>query len=206
MLGFGSKQKKFWKWFEKNSDKIFNFEKDPGKVFELLKKKLKSVNKDLTFEFSPILENGKREFVISADGIFSSFADVIDLVDEAPDLPNWEIVSFRQRKSIKDTVLKINEIELATENMFFLYELEGDNRLSLNIYIKNLDQSKIKTYIQAAFILLDCALGEFDVETKIARIDIQKLDDDGQIEKLYKFEEIAEIFDEFYKDREVEEE
>ncbi len=89
LFGVGGKateEEKFWVWFQKHSNDIFYFERDREKVFEKLTAALTNVNKDLTFEFSPIRVNGKREFVISAGGIKSAFSSVESLCQAAPDL------------------------------------------------------------------------------------------------------------------------
>src|ERR1700722_18171438 len=58
----------FWKWFQSNEDTLFNFEKNREQTFDKLGAEMHKLNPSLTFEFGPI-EDGKREFVISADGI-----------------------------------------------------------------------------------------------------------------------------------------
>jgi hypothetical protein len=57
----------FWKWFVDNEDELFNFERDQDVVFDALSDALHLVSEQLTFEFGP-KEDGRREFVISADG------------------------------------------------------------------------------------------------------------------------------------------
>ena len=88
LFGVGGKateEEKFWVWFQKHSNDIFHFERDREKVFEKLTAALTNVNKDLTFEFSPVRENGKREFVISAGGIKSAFS-IGDVTVKAEDV------------------------------------------------------------------------------------------------------------------------
>lgn len=67
----------FWDWFSKKAHLYFNFEQDQVVLFSKLKAALEKINPDLTFEFSPIFEDGSREFIISADGIKSVFPTVI---------------------------------------------------------------------------------------------------------------------------------
>jgi hypothetical protein len=63
-----SSEKKFWKWFVEHSEELFNFEADQERIFDELSTQLKNIHESLTFEFSSV-QNNKREFVISADGI-----------------------------------------------------------------------------------------------------------------------------------------
>jgi hypothetical protein len=94
------KYAEFWKWFEINQDKFFDFAKPDQKVekdFDLLSGALGKVNGDLTFEFGPKAEI--REFVISAGGLKKSFPDVVLLAKAAPILPKWKVIQFRPRRS-----------------------------------------------------------------------------------------------------------
>src|ERR1700733_10250810 len=100
------KQTEFWKWFIKNQEAIYHFEDDQETIFGQLSEKLKAINANLAFEFSPVRKDGTREFCISADGVKASFPDVIALVEKAPDLPSWEIYAFRQR--VPGDGIKIN--------------------------------------------------------------------------------------------------
>jgi len=65
----------FWKWFEANHAELFDFERDQDRIFDRLAAEMHKVDHDLTFEFGP-KENGKREFIISADGIVRAFPKV----------------------------------------------------------------------------------------------------------------------------------
>src|SRR5215470_7188766 len=79
MFNFGSKYKNFWKWFLSHEDEMFHFEADQERVFDKLAMALRRVHPDLVFEFSSI-QNGRREFVISAAGIKKAFPEVTALV------------------------------------------------------------------------------------------------------------------------------
>ena len=71
-----SKEVQFWRWFQKNEDTVFHFEKDRERLFDQVSTALQAVNPDLTFEFGPIRNDGKREFIISTGGIRSAFPSV----------------------------------------------------------------------------------------------------------------------------------
>lgn len=90
----------FWNWFSKNKEIYFYLEKNLEALFSKLKTELEKIHPDLVFEFSPLLQDGTREFVISADGIKSISPVVIDLVKQAPKLKNWKIVQIFDQKSI----------------------------------------------------------------------------------------------------------
>jgi hypothetical protein len=91
----------FWIWFQNNQNALFDFEKDREKTFGMLSAQLHKVNPTLTFEFGPI-EQGQREFTISADGIKDAFPAVEALYAAAPQLPRWKFLKFRQRRLPSD--------------------------------------------------------------------------------------------------------
>ncbi len=64
----------FWQWFAQNEEMLLQFSANQDKVFNMLGKELAKVH-ELTFEFGPN-ENGRQEFVISADGIVAEFPDL----------------------------------------------------------------------------------------------------------------------------------
>lgn len=92
-----SKEKRFWKWFQKNEDQLFNFERNQEPIFDDLQKRMTAVAQNLTFLFGPIRDDGKREFIISADGRAESFPAVEALHDAAPLLPRWIWIKYRPR-------------------------------------------------------------------------------------------------------------
>lgn len=95
---FFSPEEKFWTWFLQNDENLFNFERNQEKVFDMLAYELSQVHPDLTFEFGPVLENTKREFVISAGGIKKAFPAVENLYNSSPKIEKWIITKFRPRR------------------------------------------------------------------------------------------------------------
>jgi hypothetical protein len=77
---------------------LFDFERDQDRIFDRLAAEMHKVDHDLTFEFGP-KENGKREFIISADGNIRTFPKVETLYAAAPVLPHWTIIKFRPRRA-----------------------------------------------------------------------------------------------------------
>ncbi|WP_406660698.1 hypothetical protein V7O66_12775 [Methanolobus sp. ZRKC3] len=81
---FKSKEQKFWSWFLKNEERLLNFEQDQDVIFREMHSQLQQVDQDLVFEFGSTLDNGGREFVLSAGGIESTFLVVEALHSAAP--------------------------------------------------------------------------------------------------------------------------
>jgi hypothetical protein len=113
------KEQQFWKWFGNNSDRLFQLEEEyRDTIFRELSKQLHKVNKGLAFAFSNIRENGKREFVVSADGNKKLFPKVLKLVESAPSFGTWEVVAFRQPVGCFDVNLLNAESAKVAENDF----------------------------------------------------------------------------------------
>jgi hypothetical protein len=169
MCTLGSKYNKFWKWFEAHEEEIFHFERKQEKVFDKLASRLRRVHPDLVFEFSSVSE-GRREFVISAGGIKAAFPEVTALVREAPALSQWKIIAFRQRHDIPE--IRCGDKTLERDAVFFDYIPAGDT-VDLLLFMPGLAESSaegITGLKTIGYLLLDAAVGEYDVETKIAGI------------------------------------
>lgn len=185
---FVNKYHNFWTWFIKHSDEFFHLdENNVEPLFKKLSKQLAKINRDLTFEFSVELMDGKREFIISADGIYSTFPDVINLVEAAPKLDHFIITAFRQKG--KEFTIQYNEVELDPADVFFSYEAYSD-QIDIVLYIKGYTDNQ--DLDGAAFILLDTLIGEYDVATKIRHIDFLPLEENLTIKPIIELPDIVD--------------
>ena len=159
----------FWKWFQSNEDTLFNVEKNREQTFDKLGAEMHKLNPSLTFEFGPI-EDGKREFVISADGIKEAFPQVEALYAAAPSLPRWKFVKFRPRRKPMD----VNYEGVSVRATSVTVQLVRNGQLAdLTVFIPNYSEADRKPYMAIAFLLLDDALGEYDVETRVGQIKVE---------------------------------
>jgi hypothetical protein len=158
-------QEKFWNWFIQHDVELFDFEVDQERIFDKLASELERIDPNLTFEFGP--KRAKREFVISAGGIKSAFPAVVSLVNAAPALGQWEVIAFRPRRTPVNVVEfrghRIDPVEVR----FTL--LDNGEIAGLFLFIPGLpnDDASLK---QIGYLLLDEALGEYDVETRLGLI------------------------------------
>lgn len=188
-----TKEEAFWKWFQANEVRLFDFEQDREKVFEELSRELKKVNPDLVFEFSP-KKNEKRDFTVSADGIKDAFPAVIALVDKAPVLERWNILKFRQRgKPVVN--IRLNGEELSTDQFKFTIEPDGE-KAGITLYIDGYDPSRRDLFAKAGFLFLDNCLGEYDMETKVGFVEFGPASVSSSIPK-QSLSELPETFDKF---------
>jgi len=169
----GSPEQEFWKWFQSNETALFDFENDQERIFDRIGNALHKIDPALTFEFGP-KEGGRREFVISADGIRSAFPKVEALYAAAPSLPRWKFIKFRPRRAPMD--ITYGSITVKARSVVVGLEPAGP-KANLTIFIPGYSRTAHQTYMAIAFLLLDEALGEYDVETRIGNIDIKPLTD-----------------------------
>jgi hypothetical protein len=157
----------FWNWFRGHEPALFEFERDQGRVFAQLAAALRNVHPDLVFEFGPV-EGGRREFVVSAGGIKSAFPAVESLVECAPTLPRWRFTKFRPRRHVSGA-FTLGPVHITTDRVFVSYE-RANGLWHLVVHLPGFTPTPEQWYEQAGYLLLDQALGEYDVETKLGSI------------------------------------
>jgi hypothetical protein len=189
-----SPQEWFWEWFEANEDKLYDFDTDRAKKFKELKTALSKVHPDLTFEFGPI-ENGARDFVISADGLKDAFPYVESLYAKAPVLNRWRFIKFRPRR--EGLGISIDGLKLNTEDIEVSLETDSD-KVGLTVFIKGYNEALKDSFTKAAFLLLDFTLGEYDMVTKVGFIEIKPYEEVSNY-KRHNLSALPRIFDEFIK-------
>ena len=196
---FKTPEERFWIWFEKNATEIESIESagKPG-IAQELSEELKKVDPGLTYEIGGF-PGQTREFIISADGISSVVPAVKRLAEIAPDIPGWEIIAFRPRQGT-DFSIKFDHIELSPEDIWFTAEEDG-NRLGLILYLPNLDSEHRNTVVGASFIMLDIAIGEYDVITKIGFIEHKQVPDNPKDHGLRSFDQLAQTVDSYFNEQ-----
>jgi hypothetical protein len=117
-------------------------------------------------------KNGRREFVISADGIRSAFPIVEELYATAPRLPRWTFIKFRPRRPPFDIDYK--NVSVKASAVVAHVKLVGE-RADIDLFIPGYTNDPKRTYTAIAYLLLDQALGEYDVETRVGQIVVKPI-------------------------------
>lgn len=191
------KEQVFWRWFAENSATYLRFE--PGApnqsaVLNQLGKQLERVNRHLKFEIGLKPDSAGRELVISADGRQEAFPAVQALVAAAPALPDWEITAFRQRQNLGDVSLQIEGVEYSPESLWFTLRPEGEV-IGVDLYLKGVADPTSEATLMVCFLMLDIALGEYDVETRVGTINPMLAPHDPETQGLKPFLTFPEEFD-----------
>jgi hypothetical protein len=182
-----SPEDQFWKWFESNSDSLKNLKRNHTKLIESVHSELSKVSEGLTFEIGSKELYG-NDFIVSADGMRERFSSVIRLVGAAPSLSGWRIVAFRQPKGTHFTV-EFGKQKLSPDDLWFT-TTPNAYLLDVTFYAKGLTRRNKEMIQGAVLIALDAALGEFDVETKIGKIDLKPAPRNPQNVGLKSFHEL----------------
>ena len=187
-------EQRFWAWFVANEERLFHFDRDREAVFDLLGGALSLVHKDLTFELGPV-SGGRRQFTISAGGIKGAFPAVVALADHAPPLDRWEIVRFRQRhRTLCD--IELNGLSVRVAEVEFSLLRNGD-AVGICLYLPGYSEARRVDFRSIGYLMLDQALGEFDVETKIGAIEMSAPPASMDVPR-HPLKNLAKMFDELW--------
>jgi hypothetical protein len=185
----------FWQWFLSNEERLYTFDPDDvevrEKLFDELSAVLERVGDHLCFEFGPPEE--KREFVISADGIKDGFPAVVALKKTAPRLDRWEIIAFRPRRCPMPVIE--NNVTIDPADVEFSLFTEDDVP-GIQLFLPGMPEVDAqKTYRSIGYLLLDQALGEYDVETAVGPIEMVATPSEAKPER-FPLRELPRMFDE----------
>lgn len=189
MFRGGSAEVRFWEWFANNSARLSVVKTCREPVCNELYSRMRKVNKNLVFSFGPV-EDGRREFVVSADGIRSVFPSVRKLVAAAPEISGWRITAFRPPTGT-DHKIRIDNRDICADDVWFAAKPRG-NQIDLALFIRGLERMSEKAGASLVFLMLDHALGEYDVETKLAGLGYYPLPYDPASQGLRPFQELPD--------------
>lgn len=196
VLGCESREEEFWSWFKKNEDRIYNFENNQDQIFAEIKDHLHKYKEGLVFEISRSKE-GTREFVVSGDGIKEYFPDVTSLVSKAPELDRWDIIAFRPRiDSFSEFKLVYEGVEFSPDNILFK-AVNSQRGFDLVIFHPKYTEDDRNIIIGGSYILLDMAIGEFDVATGIRYINFKPMPQDVYDVDLLPISKLRSVFDSY---------
>ena len=190
---FGTKkataQDKFWNWFAKHDAELYDFEFNRERVFDKLSYELGKIDPNLTFEFGP--KRPKREFVISAGGIKSAFPAVVLLANAAPALERWTVIAFRPRRTTIN-IIEFRDKRIDPKEVQFSL-LDNGKIAGIYLFLPGFQEADVDLK-QIGYLLLDEALGEYDVETRLGLIKMLSPDEPSNEER-YPLVELPELFD-----------
>lgn len=159
----------FWKWVGGHVSELRAVKTGEEPVVNELSAELDKAAPGLVFELG--VGSDPFEFIISADGAKERFDAVKRLAGKAPTIPGLKVIAFRPRKEIDGFEMHLGELKLAAAEVKYLSGVEKDGKLSIDLYIEGYDATTEDAVKRAGFVLLDSAIGEFDMETRIGGIE-----------------------------------
>lgn len=108
-------------------------------------------------------------------------------------MEKWKIVAFRQPTSLDIELTADNKI-LSPKQIWF-YAIPNLDKLDLLIFVEHFSDIDENFIIMAIFVLLDAALGEYDVETVIGRLEFHELPEHPKELHLKPFVELPKFVD-----------
>jgi hypothetical protein len=198
MFGFDRRRKdpvaEFWDWFttngaaiERDARAVSNATPASKLIVQDLGMRLARVSPDVVHEIG-ISPEDLVELIISADGLAAAFPAVSALVGAAPQLRNFKFTAFRPREG--PVQLNIYGKQVGFEHARYRANPEGD-RFGLDVFIDV--EGTAHEIGTIGFLLLDAALGEYDVGTGIGSIEFHA----GAPEDAKPLDELASEFDAF---------
>jgi hypothetical protein len=159
----------FWIWFAAHKDEVATIQATRTPIVDSLVAELHKVDPRLTYEVGNNMQ--PREIIITADGNKDGFPAVITLAAAAPVIPGWKVIPFRQPQA-HDSV-EVGGVLLKTEDIYFHATPVEDHRLALMLWVKP-TRELTPRILQLAGLLVDSAVGEYDLATRLAGMEMQK--------------------------------
>ena len=191
LFGGGGSEKGFWKWFSENCQQIAEINDGNLLIQPKLDKQLKKFDKTLGYELARN-ESGENFFYVSTQFVREVIPFVMNLVNAAPEIPNWNIQKFIPKKNIYIPIIW-NALELKQEELGFEYTLYK-SQAHLRIYIKGYDM-KDERHRVISVSFLKAAFGEFDFITKIGALEFVPYDTASLDKKIVDLSKLVEIVD-----------
>ncbi|WPR70616.1 DUF695 domain-containing protein [Flavobacterium sp. NG2] len=162
----------FWKWFEANEKTFYNVVKKGTTIekdfFNTLTPKLDALHEGYFF-LTGMCDEKTAELVITAEGIVKNIVFVEELVQAAPQLPNWKFTALKSELDIENIQIIMGGYEFKSENLSF-YAIEHKNypdEVDIVIVYDDYNEQDKSIIINGAFIFLDNFLGELNSVTTI---------------------------------------
>jgi hypothetical protein len=165
----------FWAWVKAHLAELKAVKTGQEPVTQGLSRALENIAPGLVFELGIAVDGAEFELTISADGRKELFPVVQRLVAAAPPLPGTKVVAFRPRKRIEEFGMQVGEGRVSGNELYFVASNDLDRKglVMVELFVKDMKREDDDALKNAAFMLLEAAVGEYDLETKIGTVDIK---------------------------------
>ncbi len=157
---------------------------------------IERVDQGLSFEIGAVDDLGKREFILSANGISSNIPKVESLFLTAPEMPHWRVRKYRPRLSSPGQIVVNGKTIAATDIRFQVFN--DDDKIGILLLFDDYSEENQSQFIKIGFRFLDRTLGEYDVMTRVSFVDYA-----GKESNMYsgalRLLELPKVFDDYFK-------
>lgn len=167
----------FWKWFQDNEQTFFKVVKEREAIeeqfFDRLAPKLQELKEGIYF-LSGMMDDQVAELIFTPDGIVKNIAFVEDLVQTAPQLPNWKFTALKPAVDINRFNIRMNNYEFSKEKINF-YPIENStypDEIDLVLVYDDFVESDKAVIANGIYIFLDNFLGELNAITSIDNLKV----------------------------------
>lgn len=184
-------EKEIWNWFSKNNPKLIDLIESGTSdysTYNQFTEMLQDYNENIFPELTGH-ESGRYVLIITCDGHRDGIPFVERLFDSAPKFDNWLIEKFR--KPGQTVELNFEGLELKPKDIKIKYA-QRNNFYDIDVLIANYNPDDDR-YKSLAFLYLDHFIGEYNVMTKIGRIDFEDLHHDKQAVSLIEFQQMLTL-------------
>jgi hypothetical protein len=187
----------FWTWFVQENARFRELEvpQKEDLLNELLSA-LHAYNDQLYFEIGRDDDDRGRELVITAEGNAEHFDAVQALVADAPSIPGWRITAFKPPMGFAFGT-RYEDVELDPAACWFLPLVnQNDPKLfGLQLGVPGYDPAKIEQLENAAYIIIDTALGELIAARDVHHIEVCELPADPDADGFLELPELPEYLE-----------
>jgi hypothetical protein len=160
----------FWRWFAANEAMVWEYRRHVRKAFSAVLVRLWRVNSALAFDIGPLCMDGRRELVITANGIAENFGTVHRLVAAAPLLPRWKVVAFRPRRDLRECEVRLTRGDrVPLDEVRFTAETMG-SKVRIQLFVPGCGRTPGDEFQAISRFIVDLAVGEFDAEMHVAAV------------------------------------
>lgn len=166
----------FWGWLGENTDRVKRgLKRGTGRAaVEEVGERFEETFPGLVWEVMPA-ERGPWLFCVSANGDEKLFASVERAVREAPEVAGWRIRAFRPRGEADAEITLNDDVTLGGDDVWCDVR-ETRRGVDLVLHVRGATAENHEMITQAALILLDNAIGEYDSVKRIAGLDVALLE------------------------------
>lgn len=194
----------FWNWFVENSEHLTMLndleEAEQNKLLDELQNQLDLYCEGLSYEMSEPSPTG-RTLTFSAEGDTDLFRQVVELVDQSPDVDWWEFVAFKQPRGV-DLKVIFDKYKFETKQMYFLpleNEVEPDI-MGLRVALPDAKKED-EDQLVGIYVTIEALVGEFDCATLIGYLEAAPIPEDPPKDGYQPLDDLPEYVEWFKKQR-----